>query len=141
VPRAVALSFNFSEGFQNLMAGYKQPTFQERTAAAAQARGKALADLKARPAPDPAEVARRTAEREAREAAKREKREAAEAARAAERARAEQERAEQERIERERAEQLAAAEAANKKPELTEAERKATRDAKYAARKSRKASR
>jgi len=118
------------------MAGYKEPGFQDRTAAAAKAREAALAKLKSKPPVDPEEQARKMAEAEAREAAKVAKREAAKAAKIAEalavaealRAKAEAE-AEQERL-------AAEAEAAN--AEQTEADKKAARDARYAARKSRK---
>lgn len=118
------------------MAGYKEPTFKERAEAAAKAREKALARLNAKPPIDQAEVDRRIAAQAERDAAKARKRAAAEAAKQAELAEAE----------RLRAEQLAAAAAeaaaaAPPKPVMTEAERKAARDAKFAARKSRKASR
>ena len=110
------------------MAGYKDLDFNERRAAAQKAREKALDQLKARPQVDPAEQARRRAEREARDAAKAEKRRAAKEARdqAAQAARAEKARAEGE---------------AAKAVELTEEERKAARDARYAARKKNKARR
>lgn len=110
------------------MAGYKDLDFNERRAAAQQAREKALAKLKARPPVDEAEQARRRAEREAREAAEAEKRLAAKQARleAAEAAKAEQARAQEE-----------ATAAASRTAELTEEERKAARDARYAARKKR----
>ena len=50
------------------MAGFKDLDFNERRAAAQQAKEKALAKLKARPPVDEAELARRRAEREARDA-------------------------------------------------------------------------
>jgi hypothetical protein len=110
------------------MAGYKEPGFEDRVAAAKRAKEQALARLQAKPAVDPAELAERAARAQEREAAKAEKRKAALAEREAK-----------------RAEQKAKAEAAAlaampppPKPELTEEERKAARDAKYAARKSRK---
>jgi hypothetical protein len=110
------------------MAGYKEPGFQDRVKAAAEARAKALDRLKAKPAADPAVLAERAARAAEREAAKAEKREAAKAEReaklAAQAAKAEQE--------------AEAAKAAAPAPELTEAERKAARDARYAARKARK---
>ena len=114
------------------MAGYKELDFNERRAASQKARGNALAQLKARPPVDEAEQARRRAEREARDAAKAEKRRAAKEARlqAAETARSDQARA---------AEALATASASA--AQLTDEDRKAARDAKYAARKKNKARR
>jgi len=104
------------------MAGYKEPAFQDRVAAAAKARESALARLKAKPPIDPAVVAERIE--------KEREREAAVAQRAAERV-AERNAAR----EAEKARKLAAI-----VPQLTEAEKKAARDAKYAARKARKSS-
>jgi hypothetical protein len=116
----------WAEGYQDTyMAGYKEPAFQDRVAAAAKARETALARLKAKPPIDPAVVAERIEKERAREAAV--------AERAAQRA-------------AERAERAAEAELAKAKalaaivPPPTEAERKAARDAKYAARKARKSS-
>lgn len=106
------------------MAGYKAPDFRDRVAAATQARAKALAQLQAKPALDPAVQAERAAKAVEREAAKAQKREALQAEREAGRAA---------KLAKAEAERLAMA-----KPELTEAERKAARDARYAARKSRK---
>jgi len=97
-------------------------SFQDRVGQAAEAKRKALEKLKARPPVDPA-----VAEARAEAARQRE-------ARAEEKRAAKAERAEAEAAEREaKAETAAAA-----KPEPTEAERKAARDARYAARKSRK---
>lgn len=111
-----------------LMAGYKEPSFQDRVTAAAEARAKALARLQARPALDPAVQAEREAKALEREAVQAEKRKAAQANREARRA--------EQRV---KAQALAeAATTSGAKPELTEAERKAARDARYAARKSRK---
>ncbi|HEX8308105.1 MAG TPA: DUF6481 family protein [Allosphingosinicella sp.] len=101
-------------------------SFQDRVGQAAEAKRKALEKLKAKPPVDPAvaearaEAARqRDAKAEERRAAKAEQSRAAEEAKAAEAAKT--------------------AEAAASAPQpLTEAERKAARDAKYAARKSRK---
>lgn len=107
------------------MAGYREPGFQDRTAAAAKARSTALERLKAKPPIDPEELARKLAEAEAREAAKIAKREAAKAAKIAE-------------AEAAAAAAQAAADALAANVELTEAERKAARDARYAARKLRK---
>ncbi|SFF94758.1 hypothetical protein SAMN05518801_10469 [Novosphingobium sp. CF614] len=110
------------------MAGYKEPGFQDRVAAAEQARAKALARLKAKPPVDPAVLAERAAKARAREAAQAEKRAAAKAEREARQA-AELAKAE------ERARET---ELPPPPPELTEAERKAARDARYAARKARR---
>jgi hypothetical protein len=107
------------------MASYKDPGFQERTALAAQARAKALEKLKAKPPIDPAVVAERQAAAAAKEAAAAEKR----AAKIAEKARMEEEKAEAKR---------AALAAIPVKKVLTEEEKKAERDARYAARKARK---
>ena len=93
-------------------------SFQDRIANAAKAREKALAKLRARPAPDPKVVAERVErqkQREAREAEKAEARRARREAEAAEKA----------------------ARSAASAP-LSEEELKARRDARYAARKARK---
>lgn len=100
------------------MAGYKEPGLEARRAAAASAREEALAKLKARPPLDPAAQAERIAAAMAREKMQAEKRELLKAKKAQERA--------------ERADH-----AAKVTPVLTEAEHKAARDAKYAARKAR----
>ncbi len=114
------------------MAGYKEPGFQERVANATQARQNALAKLKSKPQLDEAEVARLKAEHEAREAAKLAKRAEIKAAREAERE------AERE-AKRLREEEAALAAAPKPKaPEMSAEEKKAIRDAKYAARKARK---
>jgi Family of unknown function (DUF6481) len=102
------------------MASYKEPSFQERTALARQAREKALKQLAAKPPPDEALLAQRTAARLAREAAAAEKSAARKAA-----------------IAQAKADKLAAAQAPVK-PGLSEAELKAARDERYAARKGRK---
>ena len=91
------------------MAGYKAPDFKQRAALASEAKQKAIDRLKAKPPVDEQAAAARAAAREEKEAA------AAEKAAAA---------------------QQAAIAAAPKV--LTEAERKAARDARYAARKARK---
>lgn len=115
------------------MPPFKDTSFQERTAVAAAARAKALAQLRARPVASEAELAEARARRIAREAADAEKRAAARASRdeaeAQKRARS--------------AGAVHATEAAVEAtiPELSEAERKAARDARYAARKMRKSSR
>jgi hypothetical protein len=103
---------------------FKLPTFQERAALAAKAKQAALDKLKTKPPVDEAVVAQQREARLAREAA---------AARAAEEKRAARE------LEKTRKKEEAAAKAAASAPppKLTEAEQKAIRDAKYAARKSR----
>lgn len=127
------------------MAAYKTPDFNERATAARTAKEKALEQLRAKPAPDPALAAERQAARAAREARAAEARAAKQAAieeakiaKAAAAAAAEAEAAE-----------AAAAAALSAKPEgrsgkksatveLTDAEKKAARDARYAARRARK---
>ena len=101
-------------------------SFQDRVGQAAEAKRKALEKLKSRPPVDPAVAEARAEAARQREARAEEKRAAkAEAARAAEEAKA--------------AEAAKSAEAAASAPKaLTEAEKKAARDARYAARKSRK---
>jgi hypothetical protein len=97
---------------------FKDPSFQDRINSAAQARDKALAKLKAKPPLDEAVIAERKARQEQRDAREAEKAEARRAAR----------------------EEEAAAKAAKAAvpPPKTEAELKAARDARYAARKARK---
>ncbi len=101
-------------------------SFQDRVGQAAEAKRKALEKLKSKAPVDPTVAAGRLEAARQREARAEEKRAAkAEQARAAEEARA--------------AEAAKAAEAAASAPKaLTEAEKKAARDARYAARKSRK---
>lgn len=106
---------------------YKDPGFNDRIASAAKAKQAALDKLKAKPPIDEAAVAARLAARAAKEAADAEKR----IAKIAEREREAAEKAERKRL-------AAEEEAAKIKPELTEAEKKAIRDARYAARKQRK---
>ncbi len=114
------------------MAGYKEPGFQDRVQAAAQARNKALERLKAKPAADPATLAERAAKAAEREAAQAAKREAAKAEREAKAA-------EQAAKAAQAAIEAAEAALANAPPpEMTDEERKALRDARYAARKARK---
>lgn len=110
------------------MASYKDPSFQERTANAQQAREKALKLLAKKPVLDEAAIAERTAARLAREAAA-----------------AEKSAARREAIAKAKADKIAAREAeaeriaaATAKTKLTPEEQKALRDARYAARKSRK---
>ncbi|KFD30137.1 DUF6481 family protein [Sphingobium yanoikuyae] len=108
------------------MKRYKEPGFQERIGAAARARTGALDQLRAKPPIDEAAAAARLASRLAKEAAKREKRQHALVAAKA--------------LEHAKAQEAAAAAAARQKPVLTEAERKAARDARYLARKNRSSS-
>jgi hypothetical protein len=104
------------------MALFKDPSFQDRVGRAAQAKQKALEQFRSRPPLDEKVLAERKAASLKREAAKAEK---AAAKKAAEQAAAEAKAAE------------AAAKAAVPPPP-TEAERKAARDARYAARKNRR---
>ena len=103
------------------MKGFKDPGFQDRAAASARAKSRAVENLKVAPKPDEAELAARAArqlERESKAAAKR---------------------AEKEEAQRLKREAEVEAEAERAKAEgRTEAERKAARDARYAARKKRK---
>ncbi|UAK23208.1 DUF6481 family protein [Sphingomonas nostoxanthinifaciens] len=111
------------------MAGFKSPDFKERAAAAQAQRERAMELLRNKPAHDPAIVAERQAARAAREAAEAERRAARR--RAAEEAKA--------AAAVKKAEALAASAAqAPERPQLSDAERKALRDARYAARKARK---
>ena len=120
------------------MAAFKVPDFNERAAAAREARERALEKLKNKPAPDPAVVAQRVAAQEARDKAAAEKRAAKQAAieeAKAAKAAAEAAAAEAARLEKEAAEEAARQAELNKfsmKETL-----KAARDAKYAARKAR----
>ena len=105
------------------MKAYRGPSYQDRVERAAEAKQKALDRLKARPPVDEAALAARREAALAREAAQAEKRAARKAA-ADEAARADAAAAEAEENEGGHA--------------PTEEERKAARDARYAARKSRK---
>jgi len=118
------------------MKSYKDPSFQDRVGRAADAKQKALDRLKAKPSVDPQVLAERAAAREAREAREAEKRAARLAAEQEERAAkaAAAAAAEAERLRLLEEEQRKAAQV----PPKTEAERKAERDARYAARKKRK---
>lgn len=109
------------------MKGYKAPSFQDRAAASAQAKEKALKIMKAAPRPEPTDVAVLAARRAEREAS-------VEAKAAATR----QARAERQRLVDEKRAAVKEAEAKAAQPKRTEAELKAARDARYAARKSRK---
>jgi hypothetical protein len=108
------------------MKAYKDTSFHNRVGQAAEAKQKALDQLRSKPPVDPEIAAERQAANLRREAAEREKRALKKAAEQA----AKHEKAAQ------------AAEAAAKlaavKPQLTEQERKLARDARYAARKNRR---
>lgn len=106
------------------MKSYKDPSFSERVGRAAEAKKKALEQLRSKPPIDEKIVAERAAARLKREAAEAEKRAAKKAA----------EQAAKER----KAAEAAAAKAVGAAPVRTEAELKAARDARYAARKNRK---
>jgi len=107
------------------MTSFKVPSFQDRAALAKQAKQKALEKLKAKPQVDEATLAERKAARLAREAAEAEERAARRAADAAA------------RVEREARRLEAATAVAAEPPALSEADKKAARDARYAARKKR----
>ncbi|MEY2927688.1 MAG: hypothetical protein RL367_2165 [Pseudomonadota bacterium] len=107
------------------MASFRQPTFQERTEAAAKAKQAALDKLRAKPPVDEAVLAARREKEDLRQAALLKAREEKLAARALEK---EQKKA--------RAEEQALI-ASTKAPALSSDEQKAIRDAKYAARKKR----
>lgn len=107
------------------MPAYKDPSFQERTTLAQQARQKALDQLKAKPPVDEAVLAERNAARIARERAEAD-------ARAAKRIARDQAKAD------EKARAIEAAKAALPPAGPSEDEQRAARDARYAARKQRK---
>jgi hypothetical protein len=104
---------------------YKEPSFQDRAALSAQAKQKALEKLKAKPPIDPAVAEARAAARAAKEVADAKRR--ADKLAAAEQAKLD-------KVARAEA-ALAEAAAAVERAHLTEAEKKAARDARYAARK------
>lgn len=109
------------------MNGYKEPSFQDRAAASSRAKEKALAKIKAVAQPDAAEMAEIMARRAEREAIAEEKSAQTRLAREEKKRLAEEKRAEAKRK--------------NEKvdpPKRSEAELKAARDARYAARKNRK---
>lgn len=109
------------------MKGYKEPSFQDRASASSRAKDKALAKMKAAPQPDAAELAERAARRAQREALEE-----------AKRAKALQAREEKQRLADEKRAEAKRASEIVEPPKPTEAEKKAARDARYAARKSRK---
>lgn len=111
------------------MKSYKDPSFQDRVGRAAEAKQRALDNLRSKPQVDEGLAAERQAarlRREAAEAGKRAAKKAAEQAARAARAAASAAKAE------------AASQAAAVSSPPTEEERKLARDARYAARKSRK---
>ena len=110
------------------MKGYQEPSYQDRMERAADAKQKALDKLKAKPAPDEAALAARREAALAREAAQAEKR-------AARKAAAEEDAAHKAA----RADEAAVRAEENEGGRIpTDEERKAMRDARYAARKARK---
>ena len=111
------------------MKSFKDPSFQDRVGQAAEAKRKALDKLRARPPVDEAVAAERRAARASQEAAKAEAREARKAA---------EQRAKEDRAAQKAAQADEAAQTRAVPPPRTEAEKKAARDARYAARKSRK---
>ena len=119
------------------MQGYKEPSYQDRMALAQSAKNKALAQMSNRPAIDPAEKARRIANQAAKDEAQRVKRVAVQEAKQAAQAAKEAEQMAQREQDR-----LSAEMALATQPRvLTEAELKAARDLRYAARKARKTGR
>ena len=113
------------------MSGFKEPGFAERQKAALKARENLLQKFRAQPRPDDPEVARRRGEREAIAANRVRVKQEREAAKAEQKCREEEAAAaEATRIAREK-EEVAARQA------QLEAEQKAKRDARYAARKAR----
>ena len=120
------------------MAAFKVPSFEERTAAAREAKQRAVEKLRSKPAPDPEVAAARAAAAKAREAAAAERRAAHRAAIEQEKAAKQQLRAQAQAEQEAAAERDAAARRPGPAPTLpTQAEMKAARDARYAARKSR----
>ena len=102
------------------MTSYKNPSFQDRVGQAAEAKKKALEQLRLRPLPNETVVAERKAAEERRQAAKAHKASVKKAAA---------------QVAAELKAEVAAKAAA---PETSEAELKAARDARYAARKNRR---
>ena len=111
------------------MKSYQDPSYQDRVARAAEAKQKALDNLRSRPPVDETVAAERLANRQKREVAEAEKRAERKAAALA---------AKQERSAAATAKAEAEANKASIAAPPTEAERKLARDARYAARKSRK---
>lgn len=117
------------------MAGFKIPTFDDRIAAARDAKQRALEKMRAKPAPDPAQLAARKAAAEAKAAAAEAQRAERRAALAAEKAAKAEARAAAQVAADAEAERLATLRRPPNVP--TAAELKAARDARYAARKAR----
>jgi hypothetical protein len=112
----------------SFMSGFKEPNFADRQKAAMQARQDILNKFRAKPGLDDPEVQRRQAEREAQAAARAKAREAKETAKA------EQKRLEAEAAARKRPDRARKGRRSRQAGAL-EAEQKAKRDARYAARK------
>ncbi|HEY1125850.1 MAG TPA: DUF6481 family protein [Sphingobium sp.] len=110
------------------MKRYREPAFQERIDAAARARAEALAKLREKPPVDEADMTARAASQAIKDAATDEKRRLARQA------------ASELKAAKQSARDLAALKKADQKPAPTDAERKAERDARYLARKSRASS-
>jgi hypothetical protein len=102
------------------MKAYHEPSFQDRVGRAAEAKKKALDQLRSKPAIDEHDLAERRAAHVAKQAAE------------------EQRRADKKAAEQSAKAGKAAAKQANAVAPPTEAEQKAARDARYAARKARK---
>lgn len=120
------------------MAGFKIPTFEDRAAAARDAKQRALEKLRNKPAPDPELAAARAAAQQAREAAEAERRAAHRAAIAQEKADKEAARAQAKAEAEAAAEHAASLRRPAPPPKMTTPEdMKAARDARYAARKAR----
>ncbi|HUQ31502.1 MAG TPA: DUF6481 family protein [Pyrinomonadaceae bacterium] len=115
------------------MASYKDPSFQDRVASAAQAKQKALDKLRAKPPVDPAVMAKRREAWEAQDKARSEERAAKAEADAAARAEKASVKAAQEM----EVKTTAALKAARLTP-ASAAEMKSARDARYAARQARR---
>jgi hypothetical protein len=111
------------------MSGFKEPSFADRQKAAQQARQNILNKFRSQPGPDDPAVKQRQAEREAQAA------ERAKAKLVREAAKAEQQRREEEAAAQAAAQLAREKEEAAAKETALEAERKAARDARYAARK------
>ena len=120
------------------MTGFKVPSFQDRAAAAREAKQRALEKMRNKPVVDAAVVAERLAAAEAKEAAAAERRAARQAEIERKKAAKEELRAKAAAEAAEAAERAAAARRPAPPPVLpTPAELKAARDARYAARKAR----
>jgi hypothetical protein len=119
------------------MRGFKEPGFNDRVNAAKRAKEAALEKLRNKPPVDEAEVARKIARQQEKEAAAIAKREEARLAKEAEEAARERAAREAEAAKEEAAREAEAARLAKLPKIMTEAERKAYRDARYAARKAR----